>query len=440
MVKEEFELATDAIDLFSLPSLEKSLICGRQQTYYPVGGTLSEEGPWEIIIPNESHEFIDLRSISLYGELTVKKYATGNTVAEIGDTDNVSDCNNLPQSLFTQADIYLNQTCVNDLATSNYHYKGYIENHYTYGDSVKKTTLRGTEGYIKDVAGHESDWDLADVNGWRDRKSLIAGKTFCFNMKIHNDFLMSTRYLLPGVELKIRLTKNVPGFSLMTKDKTASYQFRITKLEVRLRKITVEPAYIAAIENLLGKSPALYPIAHSKIRSYLLPKDTKNINIPNILRGRLPRSFIIFFVDNEAYAGNITRNPYVFKHFNLEHFNVYINGEPVHQNALRLDWESGSIIDQYKWMLDNIGLHDYISNGITLEDFKNNSVCFPYDLTPDLCNSYKSHGTESGNVDITLGFKTGLQQAVQMLIYATYDEVVTIDKLRVVNLISNNSV
>jgi hypothetical protein len=144
-------------------------------------------------------------------------------------------------------------------------------------------------------------------------------------------------------------------------------------------------------------------------------------------------------VANDCYTGTLTKNSYVFKHFNLEHLNVYINGEPIHQNALKLDWDTGGIIDQYKWMLDNIGLHNYISNGITFQDFKSNSVCFPYDLTPDLCNSFRSHGTESGNVDVSLGFKTALTEAVQLLVYATYDEVVSIDKNRTVTLISNNA-
>ena len=118
--------------------------------------------------------------------------------------------------------------------------------------------------------------------------------------------------------------------------------------------------------------------------------------------------------------------------------NVYINGEPIHPNPIKMVWNDGSVVNQFKWMLDNIGLKHYISNGITIEEFAGNSACFPYDLTPDQCNSYQSHGTDTGNIDIALGFKTPLPEAVQVLVYATYDEVVAINKDRAVALITSN--
>ena len=49
MVNEQFELVTDALDLFGLPVPEKALIAGREQTYYPVGGSLSEEGSGGVV-------------------------------------------------------------------------------------------------------------------------------------------------------------------------------------------------------------------------------------------------------------------------------------------------------------------------------------------------------------------------------------------------------
>ena len=215
-------------------------------------------------------------------------------------------------------------------------------------------------------------------------------------------------------------------------------KFKLEKLELRLRKITVEPMVVAAIENKLSQSPCFYPIAHSKIRHHLLAANTKNIHIPNMLRGKLPRGFIIFFIGNEAHSGNSTKNPFFFKNYDLDYMNVYINGEPIHPNPIKMVWNDGSVVNQFKWMLDNIGLKHYISNGITIEEFAGNSACFPYDLTPDQCNSYQSHGTDTGNIDIALGFKTPLPEAVQVLVYATYDEVVAINKDRAVALITSN--
>ena len=432
MVNEQFELVTDALDLFGLPVPEKALIAGREQTYYPVNGSLSEEGPWEIHVPNESHEFIQLNSICLHGQVKVTKAGGGN----IDDAANMSIANNLPQTLFQQVNVRLNNIVVNDIANNQYAYKAFIENHYSYGESVKKTTLKACEAYIKDAVGKEEDF--AEDTGLKVRKELIKdGKVLHFIIQIHVDFLKSHRLLLPGVEMKFEFIKNFLGFPLITAV-ADSAKFKLEKLELRLRKITVEPMVVAAIENKLSQSPCFYPIAHSKIRHHLLAANTKNIHIPNMLRGKLPRGFIIFFIGNEAHSGNSTKNPFFFKNYDLDYMNVYINGEPIHPNPIKMVWNDGSVVNQFKWMLDNIGLKHYISNGITIEEFAGKSACFPYDLTPDQCNSYQSHGTDTGNIDIALGFKTPLPEAVQVLVYATYDEVVAINKDRAVALITSN--
>lgn len=429
MVMEQHEMVTDALDLFSLPAIERAQISGREQIFYPVGGSLSENGPWEIIIPNESHEYIQTNSMTLHGVIKVTKAAGSNVVA----ADKISIVNNMCQAIFSQINVYLNGVCVNDQANSQYHFKAFLENHFSYGKSIKDTTLKALEKYEKDEAGKEEDFA---GSGLSNRQKWIAdGKKLHFAMKIHNDFLQCSKYLLPGVEIKIELKKNDPGFPLIT-EVADTAKFALEKLELRLQKITVEPEFIAKVENALNTMPAMYPIAHSKIRTYLLAAGTKNIHIPNILRGKLPRGFIMLLVGNEAHSGSMTKNPYCFKHHSINFINAYINGEPLHPNGNKPDWEDGSAIEQYKNMLDNTGLKTYVSNGITLEDFISNSICFAHDLTPDKCNSYQSHGSETGNVDIQLGFKTALSEAVQLLVYATYDEVVTINKERVVTVVS----
>lgn len=431
MVVEQHEMITDALDLFSLPAIERALISGREQIYYPVGGSITESGPWEIHIPNDSHEFIQTNSITLHGVVNVVKAGAD---ANVLGTDQISVVNNMPQALFSQIDVSLNNIKVNDQANSLYHYKAFLENHYSYGKSIKETTLKALEKYEKDEVGKEEDYagsGIVNRRAW-----VVGGKKIHFAMKIHNDFLQCAKYLMPGVEIKLALKKNEPGFPLMAAVDDAA-KFVLEKLEVRLQKLTVEPEYIAKMEAALNTMPAMYPIAHSKLRTHLLAAGTKNINIPNILRGRLPRGFIVFMVGNDAFSGSIKKNPYLFKHHDLNFMNAYINGEPVHPNGNKPNWTNGSAIEQYKNMLDNTGLKSFISNGITFEEFVSNSVCFAYDLTPDKCNSYQSHGSETGNVDIQLGFKTALTEPVQLLVYATYDEVVTINKDREVAVVAS---
>ena len=116
-----------------------------------------------------------------------------------------------------------------------------------------------------------------------------------------------------------------------------------------------------------------------------------------------------------------------------------MDGDPIHPKAMEPEWTDTRMLKQYSWFLDNIGLHHKDTVGITLEDFKNNSCFFPYDLSPDLCNAYYSHGTKHGTIDVALSFAQALTENVIVIFYATFDEAVTIDKLRTVTVINNSS-
>ena len=54
-------------------------------------------------------------------------------------------------------------------------------------------------------------------------------------------------------------------------------------------------------------------------------------------------------------------------------------------------------------------------------------MSFSYDLTPDLCHSFHQHTPNSGYVDLDLNFHTALTHNITVIVYATFNEYVTID-------------
>jgi len=429
-VHEQHELATTSLDLFTMPEIEQAQISGRTQTYY-MQATINNNGPFEFIIPSESSEFTQLDSIYLYGECSILKQDMTDFAA---DADfKIVPVNNFPQTLFKQVEVYLNNQCVNDLSTPTYPYKAYIENHLSYDTDIKTTTLRARELYCKDDLGKEKNLDeLIKAGNGKKRKDRVCKKTICFHMKLHVDFLQSKRYLIPGVEMKIKLIRNDDEFSLIEATKLGSIKMK--HLEMNVRKISIEPSIVANIESKLSSTPIMYPIAHSKIKTFLINSGIKSQHIAQLVRGKLPRSFIISFVSSKAFDGDHASNPFVFEHFNLSNMNVYVNGEPIHPKAIQPSWSDDGALKQYSWMLENIGLHQDQSNGITYEDFVSNSVFFPYDNSPDLSNSYWYYGTQSGTIDVHVGFENALTENVTLIFYATFDETVLIDKDRNVSI------
>jgi len=429
LVTEEHELATTSLDLFSMPPTETALVAGRDHTIY-MTTPLTDDGPYEFIVNNDSTDFIQLDSTYLIGEVEVVSKAD-NTILKNTDKS-TSIVNNFPQTLFKQMELYLNGVCVSDLSTPTYAYKAYLENHLSYGKDLKETTLFARELYHKETPGKEgpmvSDYITNNADTALTKRAVHAHDTICFNMKMHIDFLGSVKYLVPGVELKLKLLRNSDSFSIMSK--SDDYKVKFKKLELKVRRVVVQPQYYEAVEKALTTEPAKYPIAMSKIKTYLINQGVANAHIPQIIRGKMPRSFIFGFVDAESYDGAVSANPFVFKHHDISNLNVYLNGEPLHANAIAPDWSGMKCVSEYVRFLDNIGMHQNHTNDITIEDFKNNTCFFAYDLSPDLCNSFYKHESESGELTIQVGFKKALTKNTYCLLYATYDEVVLIDKNR----------
>jgi hypothetical protein len=210
---------------------------------------------------------------------------------------------------------------------------------------------------------------------------------------------------------------------------------KLKNLELHLRKIVVDPERLSALESALTNVSAKYPIAHSKLKKSTIPLGVTLHTVPHLLRGKLPRHLIFCFQTEEAHGGSLKTNGYKFTHFNIDYLNIFVNGEPIVQNGLRLNFETGAAIKGYSWMLNNIGLKNSISVGLSLEDFVENSTIFPFDLTADLNNNVYPHGIIQGQIDVHIGFKKTTTSQIAMMTYATYDEIIEIDKDRNITII-----
>jgi hypothetical protein len=236
--------------------------------------------------------------------------------------------------------------------------------------------------------------------------------------------------------LKLKFIRNDDKFSIL--GNTLVTKIKVKELFLTIRRVTLDPMEDTKIISDLEKGPAAYPIDQSKIKTFTIPAQLKNHNISQIFRGQLPRSLIIGFVDMEAFDGAVNKNPFVFEHFKLNYFNLFINGAPVLPTVLQPDFVNKKAIREYRWFIDNIDiLHSNESNGISFEDYISNSCFFAFDFTPDLCNSFHDHGAKAGVIDLHVGFHEALTKNITCICYASFKEVITINKNRQVSLSMN---
>jgi hypothetical protein len=372
-INEAHEIATDAFDLFSTPPIEASLIHGKELTIYP-SSVLTNEGPFTFIIPSDSTDYTFLPLTRLEGEIEITKLA-GTALAA---TDEVTCVNLLPQSLFKQVECSINDVQINDLSTPTYHYKSFIQTHLSHGEEMKKYTLKDCELYHRETVGKENTITLADWgDSFKERQRLFIGKKIRFSIVPHIDFFQVGKNLIPGCDIKLKFIRADDNFSLIGGAVIA--KIKINKLLLRVRRVTADPAYHAKVEAELSKTPAIYPVASSKIKTHLLNNGIQSTVISQIIRGKLPRHMILCFVDAKAFDSNITANPFVFEHFDVNNINVLRNGEAINPTVFQPDFDEGNFLREYSWFLDNVGLHRNATLSISKEEFRSNSCFFPFD-------------------------------------------------------------
>ena len=424
-VEESYEKNGDKmLDIFSPIQKEDTMHDGKEIYIFPQGA-ITDTGPYDFLIPSDGNEFTALPFTRLHGEIeVVKSDGTPLTATELNAPVNL-----FPQSLFRQIEVYVNGKQVADLSTPTYGYKAFIQTHLGSTNDAKKITY-SPEMWIKDTLEKENSFILTGEtksDSFAERHELVKGNKINFSMILHADFMQCKNLLIPGVDLKLRFIRNDDSFSLLGSSLVA--KIKIHKLHLTLRRIKLDPIISAGIEKTLQQTPAIYPIANSKIKTYTLQSGIQSERLAQVFRGQLPRQIIIGFVDSKGVDGNINANPFVFEHFNNNYMNCFINGEPIVPTAFQPNPETKNFMREYRWFLDNTACT--LSNpthNITYKEFIHNSYFFVFDLSPDLCNSYHVHEQISGTFDVHVGFKSPLSKNITCIIYATFDEKIVIDK------------
>ena len=155
-----------------------------------------------------SEEYIDLSQTQLY----IRAKITTAAGEPIEDTAKVGPVNLFMQSLFSQIDVSLNERLISP-STPTYPYRAMIETLLSYGSQAKETQLTSSLFY-KDTAGQMdqvnplAEGAAANI-GLKKRYSFIKGSKLVDMLgPIHSDIFFQDKYLLNGVNLKLKLIKS----------------------------------------------------------------------------------------------------------------------------------------------------------------------------------------------------------------------------------------
>jgi hypothetical protein len=375
---------------------------------FPVNNISGNNGvDIEFNINGSSSEYLDLNDTLLYIKLKVIK-ADGKDLVE---ADDVRASQYMFHTLFSDAILSFNNVIVEG-GNNMYGPKALIETLINYSGDTKEITL--------DPIGYDTDANL--------KIAIAKSKTYEMCGSLQLDFFDQPKYLIPGVNVHLRLKRDIPKYSLVTP--TAAFEPQIEILEAKLivRKVKVEQSVFIGHQLGLEKRNACYPIRKTNLVQYSLGKGTTTFYKDQIFGDMtLPKFILITFQSTATNSGNYKTEPAHYEHNNVSSIQVSRNSD--YRETYTQNFEKNQYALSYvQSIVRNLGYLDKNDNiGISLSDFKSKYPFFTFVLSPDF-DIHQTQLPAQGNLKLDIKFSAALAEATTIIIYGIFDSEIQITK------------
>ena len=419
------ETVDSGLDIFSVPPTQTSIESGGYVEYFPLA-TLDRSTNIEFNILNKSgSEYFDLSNTYLSVRA---KIVQGNGDA-ITAAAKCAPVNNWIHALFSQIDVHFNGVLVTP-SENTYPYKAYMETLLTYDAGAKESQL--TAGMFHKDTAHQMN-SIENNAGMTKRQNRAANsKEVDMVGRVHCDVMSMNRYLINGVDVKLRFVKSKDTFNIFSLDTVNDYKTEITHMSLFVRKCSLNPSVLLAQERMLaGGSTAKYPLKRVTVRPYAIPTGSLTYTADNLFPSQLPNRVIIGLLESDAFNGVFNKNPFDFKHFNLNFISLYVNGRQVPRTPIQPDFRNKRYARAFYSLFSELGLaNKNEGNALTLEDFEGGNAFYTFDLSPSVLDGNQIELIKAGSVRLELKFGEVLTGPTHVLVYGESDSLIEITKGR----------
>lgn len=413
------------LDLFSNLPTQAATEEGFYVEHLPTT-SLDDQTSIKFSISGDSNYYISLSDSYMLVEVKI----TNNDGTPTADDAGVGPVNLLAHSMFKQVDIYLNDTLISD-SSNLYHYRSIIETLLSYGSDAKKSQL-SLALYEKDKAG-KMDAINGDNTGLESRIALTKeSKIVPMIFKIHSDMFFQNRYVLNGVDIKIKMVKNDDGLVLMG-PANSTFKLKMVNASFFVRRVKINPGLQLKHIEMLDKQlkPAIYPIRRVAMKTFNIAQGSLSSNEENLFSGVLPKRIVVGLVSSANFEGAYDKNPFNFAHHNLKYTALSVDGKLVPMKPLSSDFPNNNTLRNYFTLFDATG-KAFKDEGtdITRTEYEQGYSLVAFDLTPDLQENGCFHLIKKGTIRLELKFSQALAGPVNVIVYGEFDSVIKIDKNR----------
>ena len=394
---------------------------------YPLNYT-SKHGPWQYHSPQDDKHFIDLNTLTWNGKIRViNKKDPNSPVITANQTKDItcSVVNNFIHSTVSKITYQLNDFQMGDSAPKSYSYRAYMDNLLSFSKGAKEQSLK-YHGFEQDTPGRFEDVNKLQAsnmnNGFKKRSELFCtANYFHFSVKLRIDLANIDQFLQPGVQLRFEIERNSDAFALLSDvGDDVTFEFEMKDSTIEFDKMIPTPDYLNHFEKNILQEPLVYSYDKSQIHYFPYPANVNDLSIYSMFHtDNLPSYLVFGLVDNDAFDGSLSKNPYNFQHFDLKEFYLLVNGNSVPTQPVKLDITSMDYHHTYvNEFLDKLKLkNSNDSIGISADEWIRGSFFWIADLNVDKCCNFHEHNSKGGTIHLKLQTKTALPKTTRLIVY-----------------------
>ena len=415
---------TNSLALFALPAVDTAIQKVEWIPFYPVN-QYSPGTSLDFFLNGSTTSYLDLRRSRMHVKLRLQ----GGDGRPITEEAQVGLVNLSLQSLWKQVEFSLQQKEMPSVA-SHYPYKSFIDTLLKYGNASGEGQLE-TQLYVKENYALDDPRISGSNSGLIQRYTYTRkGKVVDLEGNLYLDLFQQDRFILDGVSLGLKFWPSEESFRLMSADENAAYKVEIMEATFLACMIKVSPQVIMGVAEGLKKSPALYPFTRSDIKSFSIPAGQLSHTVDNVYLGDVPERLVVGLVSSVAFSGSYKKNPYNFQHYHLNSAGFFVNNQSVPNQPFKPDFAAGTYISCYlalftstgKWLKDS-------GNQIAREDYAQGYTLYVFDLSSNHSEDYRNL-VQKGHTRLELKFSRPLPETTQLICYAQFPGLMTIDQAR----------
>jgi hypothetical protein len=242
--------------------------------------------------------------------------------------------------------------------------------------------------------------------------------------------------ILNGVEIGIKLYPNKDSFRLMCFPPGCEATLILRNITLRVCKKRMSPKIILAHSNVLENHDASYPFTRTEVRSFNITEGARSATVENPYQSNIPARLLVGMVRADSKAGNFSKDPLKFQHFDVSSAAFYINDEPVPRRPYQLDPAKGRYIEPLNELYTSIGKNDEEDIGLSHEEYLNGTFLLPFDVQPTAASNlqYLARRT-GGHCRLEMTFKNPLPCNICLIMYAIFPSILEIDYARNVRVV-----